>query len=79
MPPPIRPVQIHSSARWKIVPNRRIEDMNTLSPLPTEEFPVIEVNSRDWKRLRRQELYVPKNKSRPQIGGINGRGFGPRH
>ncbi len=81
--PPIRPVHGCKTPRWKIVStssgDRRIEDINPPSPLPSEVFPVIAVNFREWERLRRRELYVPKNKSRPQIGGINGKGFGPRH
>jgi hypothetical protein len=84
MPPPIRPVQGCPPSHWQLVStssgDKIIEDINPPSPLPSEVFPVIEVNSRDWNRLRRQELYVPKsNKSRPPIGGINGKGFGPRH
>jgi hypothetical protein len=82
--PPVRPMRV---VRWRLVATslgKKIEEVNPLEPLPSEvlitpEFPVIEVSSHDWKKLRKKELRVPKPRSQPTIGGINGRGFGPRH
>ena len=87
IPPPVLPKRVVSPPRWQMVHTssgeKRIEEVNSSPPLPSEvvitPFPIIEMNSHAWKRLRKRELYVTNPAPRPPMGGINGRGFGPRH
>lgn len=87
IPPPVLPKRGCPPSRWRLVTTpsgvKKIEEINSPLLLPSEvvitPFPVIEMNSHAWKRLRKRELYVTNPAPRPPMGGVNGKGFGPRH
>lgn len=90
-PPPVLPKRACNQSppsRWRMVTTpsgvRRLEEVNPPEPLPSEVvitpsemFPVIELDTHGWKRLRRREIYVPREYAPREIGGVNGKGFGP--
>ncbi len=85
IPPPVLPKRVcppPPPSRWRIVTTslgtRKLEEIPLEVVItPSELFTVIELNTHGWNRVRKQERYIPRERAPREIGGVNGKGFGP--